>query len=245
LHKCSNLWAEKFVIQRINSDKVDRDAALAGFLLNAQVGSEKLYGFLKKFLIGLSNVEQRQRSGGRYDTQVFGGFFVTGWLSRNSDGMRWFSDAEFRRVLIFADDDLRGDVLWHVGRFDDFTEKLALLRDVWPRQLSVRTPVVVGRLCAMAFDDEPHFVELIGAILPLISHADGENFTWAILDSKADGIARNYPDQVLQLLDAVLPDAATRWPYGAGPTLERLVQTKPALAADPRMFRLKGIWDRR
>jgi hypothetical protein len=28
-------------------------------------------------------------------------------------------------------------------------------------------------------------------------------------------------------------------------TLERLTKAKPALVTDPRMIRLKGIWDRR
>jgi hypothetical protein len=183
----------------------------------------------------------KKQSRGRH-THAIVAFFVSGWLTTDDDGIRWFSDDDFRRILIYGSDDLRTDVLLHVGRFE-FAEKIVFLRRVWPLQLAVRTPVVVGRLCTLAFDDEKHFPELVSAILPLVSHAQIGSVAWLPHD-KIETIA-NYPDQVLDLLAVMLPDDVAAWPYAVGQMLERVIKAKPALVTDPRMIRLKGIWDRR
>lgn len=67
----------------------------------------------------------------------------------------------------------------------------------------------------------------------------------SISPDKGDTIIKDYPSQALALFDAILPNDVSGWPFGAGPTLERLIHARPALAADLRMIRLKGIWDRR
>ncbi len=105
--------------------------------------------------------------------------------------------------------------------------------------------MMVGRLCKLAFDDEPHFPELVSAILPLVSHEEGATFNLPLMGDKDKLITKNYPNQVLELLAAVLPDDVSHWPYGVTQTLERLSQAKPKLVSDPRMIRLKGSWDRR
>src|SRR5262249_21881398 len=141
----------------------------------------------------------------RRDPLALGRFFISGWLTRDDDGKRWLSDDEFRRVLIYAPDALRTHVLWQAGSFE-FVEKIAFLRDVWPRQLTVRTPTVVGRLCTLAFDDDTHFPELVDAILPLVSDAEIGSVSLPLPHNKGQMIAKNYPDQLLELLAAVLPD---------------------------------------
>lgn len=120
-----------------------------------------------------------------------------------------------------------------------------MLRDVWPLQLVVRTPAVVRELYTLAFDDKTHFPELVDAILPVVSHASSGNLRLPSLNQKQEILIENHPSQVLELLAAVLLDDATYWPYGVDQTLERLTRAKPALARDPRMIKLKGIWDRR
>jgi hypothetical protein len=242
LHNRSATWSEQHVVGPMLGDGANRDAALAGFLLNPLVGDRQLYMLLKPLLIRLGTGERQSQ---RCDPLALGGLFVGGWLTTDDGGTRWLSDEEFRRVLIYSGDDLRTHVLWRIERFEEFAEKITFLQKVWPLQLAVRTPVVVGRLCTLAFDDEPHFPELVGAILPLVSRADGGSLTLPLVRATDETITKNYPDQVLELLDAVLPDDVARWPYGLQQTLERLTQAKPALTSDPRMIRLRGIWERR
>jgi hypothetical protein len=78
-----------------------------------------------------------------------------------------------------------------------------------------------------------------------VSDTDGGSLNLPLVRDKDKLITQNYPDQVLELLAAVLPDNVTHWPYGVNQTLEGLTKAKPALIIDPRMIRLKGIWDRR
>ena len=240
LHTRAAKWSERHIIAAILRDGASRAAALAGFFTMARVGNKQLYTLLKPLLIDLS-IDKKQSQ--QRHTHAIVAFFVRGWRTTDDDGTRWLSDDEFRRILIYGDDDLRTDVLWHVGWFE-FEEKIAFLQRVWPLQLAVRTPMVVGRLCTLAFDDEKHFPELVSAILPLASHAQIGRVAWQPSHVKTETIA-NYPDQVLDLLAVMLPDHVTSWPYGVDQLLERVIRAKPALVTDPHMIRLKDIWDRR
>jgi hypothetical protein len=242
LHNRAAAWSEQHIVGPMLGDGANRDAALAGFLLNPLVGDKQLYLLLKPVLIELAMSEGHSQ---RHDTRALSVLFVSGWLTTDDDGTRWLSDDEFRRVLIYGVDDLRTHVLWRIERFEDFAEKIAFLRRVWPLQMAARTPAVVSRLCTLAFDDEPHFPELVGAILPLVSRVHGGSLNLPLVRAADETITKNYPDQVLELLAVVLPDDVTRWPYGVAQTLERLTQAKAVLGSDPRMIRLKGIWDRR
>jgi len=240
LHNRAAAWSERHIVSEMLDDGASRDAAIAGFFSNPQVGDKQLYLLLKPLLIDLIT---RHRESPRRDPLALGRFFVGGWLTRDDDGKRWLSDDEFRRVLTYAPDALRTHVLWQVGSFE-FSEKIAFLRRAWPLQLAVRTPTVVGRLCTLAFDDEGHFPELVSAILPLVSHSEVGSVAWQVPHDKIETIT-TYPDQILELLAVVLPDDVAGWPYGVNQLLERVIKAKSALVTDPRMIRLKGIWDRR
>jgi hypothetical protein len=221
-------------------DGPSRDAALAGFLLHPQVGDKQLYLLLKPLLMDLATSNQRSQ---QRDPLALGRFFVGGWLTREDGGERWLADDECRRVLIGAREALRTHVLWQVGRFE-FAEKITFLRRVWPLQLAVRTPVMVGELCTLALNDDKHFPELVSAILPLVSDAQIGRVAWQPPNDQIETIT-NYPDQVLEVLAVLLPDDVASWPYGVDQLLERLIKAKPALVTDPRLIRLKDIWDRR
>jgi hypothetical protein len=112
---------------------------------------------------------------------------------------------------------------------------------VWPLKVAIQTPVVAGRLCTSAFDDELHFPELVGAIIPLACHADGGRLDLPRVRDEDKLITKNYPDQVLELLGTVLPDEVTHWSSGVNETLERMTKDKPAFVADPRMIRLRHL----
>jgi hypothetical protein len=242
LHNHAAAWSEEHVVAVLLRHGASRDAALAGFFLNPTVWDAQLYRQLKPLLIeiGVAVHQSHLR-----DIHALGTFFVRGWLTRDHDGARWLTDEEFRRILLYGGDDLRGHILWHTQHFEDFTEKLALLRDVWPLQLAARTPLVTGRLCALAFEDEAHFRELVAAILPLVSNDPGRRMAIPILPDKTEAISLRHPEEVLALLSAVLPDEASLWPYGADKMLSQLLQAKPELAADPRFAELKDVWERR
>src|SRR5215469_9980288 len=131
LHNRAAAWSERHIVSEMLDDGASRDAAIAGFFSNPQVGDKQLYLLLKPLLIDLIT---RHRESPRRDPLALGRFFVGGWLTRDDDGKRWLSDDEFRRVLTYAPDALRTHVLWQVGSFE-FSEKIEFLRRVWPLQL--------------------------------------------------------------------------------------------------------------
>jgi hypothetical protein len=244
LHNRVAAWSEKYIVAAILASGTNRDAALAGLLANPRVDDERLYVVLKPLLLELGANEGQSQ---RIDRWALGSLFARGWLMRNADGKRWLSDDEFRRVLIYGGDDLRTQVLRLVRGFEYFEEKKTFLKEVWPIQLTVRTPLMVGGLCALAFDDETHFPALVDVVLPLVAHADGAvgRLSLSLVENKKRSILKQYPDQAFTLLAVVLPADAKCWPHGVDKMLELLIQAKPALSKDPRMIRLKGIWDRR
>jgi hypothetical protein len=241
LHHRAATWSERHIVSKMLGDGTNRDAALSGFFSNPQVGDKQLYLLLKPLLIDLSMDKEHSQRG---HTQAIVAFFVSGWLTTEDDNKRWLSDDEFRRVVSYAPDALRTDVLWQVGWFE-FSNKIRFLQRVWPLHLAVRTPTVVGQLCTLAFDDEKHFPELVRAILPLVVDSQIGRAAWQLPHGKIESISKNYPDQLLGLLAAVLPEEVAQWPYGVDHILEQLIKAKPRLTTDQRMIRLKGIWDRR
>jgi hypothetical protein len=241
LHWHARDWSEQHVLQPLLGAGIDHDAALAGFYSNARIYDARLYALLKPQLIAWAT---ERRDAQRRDTMALGGLFVGGWRQQAEGGMRWLTDEEFQRVLIYTDDDLRGHVLWHVGHFE-IADKLTFLRHVWPLQLAVRTPLVVGRLCSLAFGDAVHFVELVDAILPLVADGNGDSLILSVIQDSKDTITAAHPEKVLALLSAVLSYNVYRWPYGMDKTFAKIVETDPRLAQDPRYVRLKTLWDER
>lgn len=234
-------WTEQTILPAFFRADDSRDAALAGFYINPRVFDESLYARLKPVLIKIAT-DTRQEL--RHNSNGLAYVFVTGWLSSKSTGGRWLSNDEFRRVLVHSDDNVRTQVLWQVERLQNVAEKLDFLRNVWPIQLAVRTAVVVGKLCTLAFDDEANFPELADAVLPLVRNADGSQLHLPV-HRPNETITRDHPEKVLALLSTVLPASVARWPHGVSQILDKLVAARPSLAADPRLIRLKRLWDGR
>jgi len=135
---------------------------------------------------------------------------------------------------------MRSRILWQVGQWKEVIDKLTLLTEVWPLQLAARSATVNLRLCAIAFNDEPNFPALVDAILPLVSPHEGGGQILPLAKDKEAEIFDRHPGHVLALLSVVLPDDATKWPYGMDAALGRLQKAASSIAKDARLIELKG-----
>ena len=73
--------------------------------------------------------------------------------------------------------------------------------------------------------------------MPLVSKVDKHGFfIYKLEDSK---IIDLFPEKVLALLCAVLPDNTSEWPYGIGNVLKRIGEVKPGLLKDTRLLELR------
>lgn len=242
LYQHASAWSEQHIVCKMLRESPEQSAAVSGFLTNPEVFDEQLYRELKPLLIDIATVERQAR---HRDTQALGQFFVSGWLSHDQTGARLLIDDEFRRALLYAGDEFRTHILWHVERFQEYPEKIRFLANVWPLQMIARTPAVVSRLSALPFSDKEHFGELVAAVLPLVSNTEGGRLTLPLVHDKDREVSQKYPEEVLSLLNAVLPDDVSRWPYGVDTTLEQLLKAKPGLAIDSRFVRLTNLWESR
>jgi hypothetical protein len=222
-------WTETVVLSSMERAGEDRDAALAGFFSNANIHGA-LFARMKPLVLSLSSEEDRSRQ--LYEAQL-ASLCITAWCQKNEAGERLLSDEELRGVLVHCSIPMRTRILWQARQFP-FAEKLHLLKDVWPLQLVARSPIVTGRLCAMAFEDGEHFPELVDAILPLVSQDNAVGIMF-LPDGAIQLVLKRHPEHVLTLLWSVLPLNYSGWPHGIKRVLHQLGKQSARIRKDARM----------
>jgi hypothetical protein len=209
---------------------------------------------LKPYL--LTAVKNRYLSRLGYD-KVLAGIILSGWGTCNEDtGERCISHDEMRKVLLQADDQFRSQVLWQAERWskkprEDADEQwsdllVELLRDVWPKQKSAKTPMVSSRLCDIAFSDLERFPQMAKIILPLLTPLNGyPHLLVASVRRKVDNIIDEYPEYSLNIFHAVLPNDVREWPYDIDTTFDRIVKANGNLRLDAKLLELRRRWNAR
>lgn len=248
-------WSEKNLLSFLESDDLeDRHAFWGGFFWGARVPNQKLYMRLKPYLLQLAKQGGITRRG---HGEVLSGIILAGWGSfMEATSERCISSDELRDVLVHTDDEFRSRMLWQVERWSSETGDKAesnwasllpvLLKDVWPRQKSVKSPTISARLCDLAFSNDDQFPILAEIVLPLLTKiGHGHHMMLPNLRQSKDNIVDLYPRHTLSLLYAVLPDDVTAWPYGIEDTLMRIGEAESKLNTDKRYIELKRIWDSR
>jgi hypothetical protein len=163
------------------------------------------------------------------------------WNVHPKTGKRFLSNAEMREILLQADENFRVHTLWQAksflkGKKADRRNLPTFLTDVWPRHKKAKSPRISTALCELAFTDAEAFGSLADVILPLVSKVDRHGFFIYKLEDSP--IIDLFPEKVLALLCAVLPDNTSEWPYGIGSALKRIGEAKPALSKDKRLTEL-------
>jgi hypothetical protein len=158
---------------------------------------------------------------------------------------RLISDVEFREILVHAEDELRGQVIWNLKQWSTaangrWRERvLPFLKEVWPKQRALRTPRVSARLANFALasgDLMPTVVETILARLVPVRGASLHAF--ALKNNAEDHPARIYPKATLDLLWVVLAEDPRQWPYGIEDIINILAEA-PEIAADTHLSELR------
>jgi len=158
-------------------------------------------------------------------------------------------------VLLHADDEFRSRILWQLevwskGKGDSDIIHWGLLlpeflRNVWPKQKSLKTARISGRLMDLAFSSVESFEELSEIILPLVTAVESEHLRLPNLRKKKDGIIDLYPKKALALLYAVLPDNVAYWPFDIEDILRRISEADENLSSDERLIELNRKWKSR
>jgi hypothetical protein len=250
-HAIDPTWTEANILSVLDkSAESDQNAIWGGFLWSARVPNLDLYLRFKPALLAFAKKRSLSR---REYGRVLGGMILAGWgCTKEETGERWVSNDEMRDVLLNADEEFRLDLLWELESWskkteDDGSKKWwemlpEFLRDVWPRQKSVKTPGVSARLCGLALSDADRLPEMVEIIKPLLTTTDSDYLEIELNDFT---VVDSYPKQILALLYTTLPDDVSLWPYSSGAVLERIGQVDESLKQDETLLELRRKWNSR
>jgi hypothetical protein len=204
----------------------DREIAFwAGSLSALRLPTPDSFVFLKPQLMAFAR-------GGRCPPdldRILADFLLLGWHGLTAEGVHrtQISDVELREVIIHGGDQVRGNLLWRLGRrvLDDSaawgSELERFFTKVWPKQRSLRTSTTSAALVRLALALPDYFVSIVEVIKPhLVPIARGSFIEDIAL--KPDALVEAHPGAMLELLWAVLPDQSRDWPYGANEVITRL-----------------------
>lgn len=236
-------WTEQHLLTVVTNDDDDGDALWDGILWAARAPSRALYELIKPGLMARAASPMRRRA----EANVIGGFLLAGWFG-NPDAdppEQLVTSAELREILVESDDDLRGQILWHIEHWSadpdgKWRARLILfLNDVWPNHRALRTPEMSVRLVDLALGSGDLFPQVVEAILPRLVPVRGGMLRGFMLQEKADDhLASLHPVAMLDLLWAILAEDATQWPYKIEDILDLLSEAE-ATRADPRLSELR------
>lgn len=236
-------WTTAHPLAVVDDMGDDGDALWDGILWAARAPSRILYERLKSALLARAMSPTRRRA----EANVTAGFLLIGWGgSPDADPPEQLvKSAEMREILVESDDDLRGQVLWHIEKWSaDLEGKwrarlIPFLTDVWPNHRTVRTPEMSARLLDLALASGDLFPQVVQVILPRLVPVRGGMLRGLMLHSEAkDHPAPVYPAAMLDLLWAVLAEDATSWPYRIEDVLDVLADA-PETRGDPRLSELR------
>jgi hypothetical protein len=245
-------WTQKQLISGLDEEGHDQSALWAGFFRASCVPNYSLYMVLKPRLLRLAT---RQSMIGRNHAEVLAAILLAGWGSVDkATGERCVTDVEMRDVLVNADDDFQSRTLWQLQRWssqsqeggENWEEKVPVfLTEVWPRHIKAKSPRITARLLDLAFSDATTFPEIADIIMPLVTKSNREHLWLPALRESEGNVVDKYPDKMLALLSAVLPENVEVWPYDIEDALERIRIADPSLVKDPRLVELKHRWNAR
>src|SRR5262249_23730007 len=143
LHHHAPAWTEAHVLSVLGADADDEHAFWSGFFWAARFPGFPLFRRLKPYLLALA-VDPSKRTD---RLEIAAGLILGGWANPDdASGEAPVSDDELREALRAGDDAFRHQVVWQLETWSrgDGGEwrnnALRLLRDVWPRELVVRSP---------------------------------------------------------------------------------------------------------
>jgi hypothetical protein len=189
----------------------------------------------------------------RQHAEILAGILLIGWNGRvTATGERAITNEEMRAVLIEADDEFRSQVVWQLDTWSKdqsgpwAKETLVFIKDVWPKQIAAKTSGVSARLAELAFSHDEDFPDYVDAVLPLVIPINRDHMRLPTLQRSPErSVIEKFPGKTLELLAAILPDDARKWPYGMDDVLRRIGLADPALLNDVRLAELNRIWSAR
>lgn len=224
-------------------DKKDREAFWSGYMWGAKIPNEGLCVRLKQHFLEMAvdKVSENKK-----DVATLSGILLAGWGSKNKSGERYILNADMHKALLNSDESFRSQTLWHLERWSKNKENswnkkiLEFLKEVWPKYKKLRTNKIIEGLCNVALIQDENFPEISKQVSKLVSKAGNEYLHIYGIHNDENNLASKYPEELLNLLYAILPDRSEFWPHGTRDILIVIEETSPRLLNDPSLIELKS-----
>lgn len=223
-------WTLENLIPAATAEGADAHAFWGGYFWPARVPQGPLYSHLKPAFVALARggLESREQK------NKLAGMLLAGWKGapRANDEAYRISDIELREILIHADDELRSQTLGYLIRWPGDPDSgwgecvIPFLRDVWPRQLAVRTPRTSARLVDLAVSNPDRFAAVAELVLPWLTTVESGGFLRFAINDADQVLINEHPATVVDILWAVLPADPNQWPYETDKILLALEATE-------------------
>jgi len=169
-----------------------------------------------------------ERQSGRGWNTALAAFLLWAWsgVEIRASGTA-ISDASLREALLAGPEELRLQLLntsqrWMQTPGGNWDERaLDLIEHVWPRQQAARSQPVVNAIARYILAGGDLFPRLVEAGRDLIAPV-GRDLMSLMDTSRAEKLAAELPDALLNFLTAVLPENAEFWPYRTEKVIEAL-----------------------
>ncbi len=233
-------WTKINLISLLNSDEDDQKAFWSGFFWNPRV-NPKLFKLLKPYIVALVYEESMGKQG-RLNTLA--AILFAHWLQVDLKmNERLITNTEMREILLQAEDNFRVQIIWQIrnwysGKKEDMDNLSTFFTKVWPKHKKAKSTRATIALCDLMFKNVETFKSLVGIIVPSLSKIDRQS--WSMYELSKSKILDLYPDEILNVLDTVLTDNVSEWPYGIENILQRICEVNQALLKDKRMIKLKN-----
>ena len=247
------IWTTDNLLSILEGESdIDQEAFWHGIFSSGNTPSKDLYIQMKNDL--LSIVKSHYLVKHRY-LEELARIILVGWGNRNEETQeRYILNDEMRETLLQVNDDFRSHTLvllknWSKPNpnnkdksWDD--QLFEFFQDVWPRQLSIKSPITSARLFELACSNAGQS-ELIDVILPLLTTVGRNKLHIPYIRSTDNNVVDLYPRQILILLYKTLPQDVKEWPYHIEETLLRMSESDSNLKTDERFLELQKKWNER
>jgi len=242
LFRIAPSWTQRYILPCARERGANADAFWAGFFTRGYAPQASLFRLLRGQLVALpSDPDLRDSYRGN-----LAGILLANWgKEAGGDGYEErITSAELRECLITGGNHFRNRMLWFLGNWaseegEPWTSRVVpFLSTVWPLQQSVRNSESSAALIELAFT-VPDFLfpDVVRAILPrLLVAGAGMELGSSVGDESFDLLSK-FPEALLDLLWAILPEDGTNWPYQASTVVEGLSKS-PTVQADKRLAEL-------
>lgn len=242
-------WSHAFLLPKFDLSNDLSEAAWHGLVYNRNPLTAEVFDALRVPWLAILRGEAPWRMNPEHRRILVESMV---WLSDpNREGGATFSFAEVRDVLRTIGDQGRGQALWALANslerndnWDTFIKPF--IASAWPRQLRFKSDETTRGFLQIAEKAGESFPDAVTTIQPLVRPVpNADMLTYRISRNLKDeeNIAKDYPFEMLVLLDAITGDDRVQMPYGLPDALKALAELEPRVRETKEFRRLIALVD--